>query len=192
MYYRNATADWKPNGTTESSASADGSSNDGTLLRAGTASVVVVGSSASIETAPTAAESESETDAQSVPGREVLIPIDDYRPGLTVRVIERLPAPIVVRLLRLPNDETVPVLTRPDEYTGYVVRSESGSDLVHSTTNVFTRDSLEDDARYAFESDSQVFSTRLNLFRATARRVGEDADPASVLEESENGSEDDR
>lgn len=96
----------------------------------------------------------------------------EYRPGLTVRVVDRLPAPIVVQLLRLPNDETIPVLRRPDEYTGYVTRSGIRKDLVHSTVIVFTRESLESDACYTFKADAQVFSTQLNLFRATVRQVG--------------------
>ncbi|WP_337652564.1 hypothetical protein [Halomontanus rarus] len=97
--------------------------------------------------------------------------MDDYRPGLTVRVVDRLPAPIVVQLLRLPNGETVPVLERPDEYLGYIVRSEFRTDLVHSTTVVFTRESLESDTGYTFEADAQVFSTQLNLFRTTVHRI---------------------
>lgn len=103
--------------------------------------------------------------------RSVLVSIDEYRPGMTVRVVDRLPAPIVVDLLRLPNGETVPVLTQPDEYTGYVVRSEFGRSRVRSTTIVFTRESLESGARYAFEADGQVYSTRLYLLQATVRRV---------------------
>ncbi|WP_226006337.1 hypothetical protein [Natrinema salinisoli] len=91
---------------------------------------------------------------------------------MTVRVVDRLPAPIVVELLELPNDETVPVLTRPDEYTGYVVRSEPGGTQVWSTVIVFTRDSLESGACYAFDVGAQVFSTQLYLFETTARRIG--------------------
>lgn len=90
---------------------------------------------------------------------------------MTVRVVDRLPAPTVVRLLRLPNGETVPVLRRPDEYTGYVVRTEFRVDLVFSTMIVFTRETLETGARYVFEADAQVFSTRLHLLRTTARRI---------------------
>ncbi|QLK25237.1 hypothetical protein HYG81_14210 [Natrinema zhouii] len=98
--------------------------------------------------------------------------MNEYRPGMTGRVVNRLPAPIVVDLLRLPNGETVPVLTQPDEYSGYVIRSEFGDEQVHSTAIVFTRESLESGARYAFESDAQVYSTRLYLLQTTALRTG--------------------
>ncbi|WP_408957902.1 hypothetical protein [Natrinema sp. 74] len=90
---------------------------------------------------------------------------------MTVRVVDRLPAPTTVRLLRLPNGRTISELTRPDEYTGYVVRSEPETDRVHSMTIVFTRGSLEPGACYVFKADAQVFSTQLHLFETTARRI---------------------
>lgn len=123
--------------------------------------------SAAIDTTEPAPDEDERSQSDGL----VLVPLIDYHPGLTVRVVDRLPAPTVVRLLRLPNDETVPVLTRPDEYAGYVVRSENGDERVYSTTFVFTRDALEIDARYEFGADAQVFSTQLNLFRATAHCV---------------------
>lgn len=183
MHYRHATRDGQ-NRTTESNASATDTTTDGTVRIAGI-TAIVVGSSGSVETTDGGVEAgtqETDGDEEPPPGHLVLIPMSEYRPGLTVRVVERLPAPIAVRLLRLPNGETVPVLEQPDEYTGYVARAASGDELVRSTMIVFTRESLETDARYAFENDSQVFSTRLNLFRATARPLEAGDDPADVLE----------
>lgn len=173
------TADWRTNETDESDERADASSTDTTNQRTVAASAVIVGSSASIEkrTDATAGDDQSsaastaEAEAESNSSQLVLIPMTEYRPGLTLRVVERLPAPIAVQLLRLPNDETVPVLERPDEYTGYVARAEVEEDLVRSTTVIFTRESLESGACYTFEADAQVFSSPLHLFRATARRV---------------------
>lgn len=100
-----------------------------------------------------------------------LVPANDYRPAMTFRVVARLPAPITVELLRLPGGDRVPVLTGPDEYTGYVVRSTVGDDQVDTTTHVYVRGTLEAGARYAFETDAKVFDTGLNLFRATVRRL---------------------
>ncbi len=172
MYYRYATTDWRTNGTNESDASANYSSDNATKQGTEAAGASNVGSSASLEKKPSALEdSSSVAGERSDPTQLVLIPMDDYRPGLTVRVVDRLPAPIVVQLLRLPNGETVPVLERPDEYLGYIVRSEFRTDLVHSTTVVFTRESLESDTGYTFEADAQVFSTQLNLFRTTVHRI---------------------
>jgi hypothetical protein len=104
--------------------------------------------------------------------RSVLLSMDEYRPGMTVRVVGQLLASTVVDLLELPTGETVPVLSRPDEYTGYVVRSEPGRTQVWSTMIVFTRESLEIGACYVFEADAQVFSTQLYLLRTTVHRIG--------------------
>lgn len=177
MYHPYPTADLRTNQANGS----DDSSSNATKRRAGAATVVVVGSSASIEKNASDDEqfrgggaSELNQEDEEEPGPLILVPMDEYRPGLTVRVVDRLPAPIVVQLLRLPNDETVPVLERPDEYTGYVVRVEFRSDLVYATMIVFSRESLDTDATYRFEGDAQAFSTQLHLLRATARRVEPD------------------
>ncbi|WP_120242863.1 hypothetical protein [Halopiger aswanensis] len=111
-------------------------------------------------------------DETDEPDRLVLVPMNDYQPGMTGRVVDRLPAPIVVDLLALPNGDTVSVLTQPDEYRGYVVRSTLTATQVRSTTIVFTRDSLETGACYVFEVGAQLFSTQLSLLRTTVRRVG--------------------
>ncbi|MDS0478433.1 hypothetical protein [Natrinema sp. 1APR25-10V2] len=110
----------------------------------------------------------------------MLVPIHEYRPGLTVRVVDRLPAPITVQLLRLPNGTTVPELTQPDEYAGYVARTEPGADRVRSTMIVFTRGSLETDACYTFEADVQVFNTQLHLFETAVSRIASAGDACNV------------
>lgn len=162
----------QPNG---SSAATGESSNNASKRRVGAASIVIVGSSASLEAAPPDAEDESaEVDTQSEEGQLVLVSLDDYRPGLTVRVVDRLPATTVVRLLRPPDGGTVPVLTQPDEYTGYVARSRLEGGAVGTATHLFAREPLETGATYELVADAQVFSTRLNLFRVTARRVDEE------------------
>lgn len=158
----------------ESDDSADGSSNATSKGRTVTASAVVIGTSASIETKSAADDEAAAGDEAEPPGQLVLVPTTDYRPGLTVRVVDRLPAETVVRLLRLPNGKTVPVLTRPDEYLGYVARDESGGSQVYSTTVLFTRDSLETGVSYRFGDDVSMFSPELHLFRVTARRVDDD------------------
>ncbi|WP_306054328.1 hypothetical protein [Natronococcus wangiae] len=192
----NPTGDRKTNREDGSETPAAGSANGAIKRGTVAAGASVVGSSAlgnesaeTTEESPDAGETgdPSTADAECPqPDQLVLVSLTDYRPGLAIRVIDRLPAPIVVQILRLPNDETVPVLTQPDEYTGYVVRSEFGDEQVHSTMLVFTRGALETDASYEFGTDTQVFSTRLNLFRVTARcvdsRNGEDGDA-----EDENG-----
>ncbi|ELZ22578.1 hypothetical protein C477_04249 [Haloterrigena salina JCM 13891] len=166
------TAERSQNQSNRSSAAA-GESSNASKARIDTASIVVVGTSASIEATDVETES-SEADAQSEDRHLVLVSLDDYRPGLTVRLVDRLPATTVVRLLRTPDGETVPVLTQPDEYAGYVARSTLEGGAVGTTTHLFAREQLETGAEYELVGDAQVFSTRLNLFRVTARRVDEE------------------
>lgn len=96
----------------------------------------------------------------------VLVPIAEYRPGRTVCVVDRLPAPTTVRLLSLPCAEREPVLTRPDEFTGYVVRSTTDGG-VEATTFVFLEGRLQRGRRYTFTTDARVFSVALDLLEVT-------------------------
>ncbi|SEH17686.1 hypothetical protein SAMN04487967_3338 [Natronorubrum sediminis] len=152
------------------------------------AGILVVGSSGSIdggrasndgpEDGEVASTSDDETEEANEPepdllDRPLLVSMDDYQPGSSFRVVDRLPAPLTVQLLRPPDGETIAVLERPDEYAGYVARDEN-TDSVYATTFLFTRDSLETDAEYALEPDAQVFSTQLRLLESRARRVDSD------------------
>ncbi|APX97683.1 hypothetical protein [Natronorubrum daqingense] len=180
--------------TNSSTDSTDSTETDGenrrreTKRTTGAAAVLVVGSSSSIDggrvsadesesedaTSTSDDESEAANDAEpELLDRPLLVSMDDYQPGISVRVVDRLPAPITVQLLRPPDGETIAVLERPDEYAGYVARDET-DDAVRTTTILFTRDSLETDAEYALEPDAQVFSTQLRLFESQARRVDAD------------------
>lgn len=131
-------------------------------------------------TADTRLSDGSTSEGGNEPKQLVLVPIHEYRPRLTVRIVDRLPAPITVQLLRLPSGATVPELTQPDEYAGYVARVEPGADRVRSTMIVFTRGSLDTDACYVFEGDVQVFSTRLHLFETTVSRIASAGDACNV------------
>lgn len=118
-------------------------------------------------------ESVSRTDGRQVNERpSVLVSMSDYWPEEPLRIVGQLPAPITVRLLRLPNGETASVLPRPDQYTGYVARIEIGETLTDSPTVLFTRETLEEGHHYEFHSAVQVFSERLRLLR-TALRASE-------------------
>ena len=193
MQHQYTTVDRGTDGTNESTVPANETSNIAANQRTVATSVLTAGTSALIGTMTSPAEERSsvgrypDVQKESEPDRLVLVPIHGYRPGMTVRVVDRLPAPIVVQLLRLPNDETVPVLRRPDEYSGYVVRAEFRGDFVYSTMVVFTRESLESDARYTFEADAQVFSVQLSLFQTTARRISSADDGGDNPSESSSG-----
>ncbi|GAB3664309.1 hypothetical protein [Halopiger thermotolerans] len=163
------------NGSSESDVSGANTAPTATNRQSDTADAAGGQSAESIRSPVDTGEGSAEATPPSEddePDPRVLVPITDYQPGTTGRVVDRLPAPIVVELLALPNGDTVPVLTRPDEYVGYVVRFALSETQVRSTTTVFTRESLEVGACYVFEAGAKVFSTQLSLLRTTARRIG--------------------
>lgn len=170
------------NGSSESDASGTDSVTAATNQRSDTTDAA-----SGQSTEPTRSRSDSDTCSSdgSPPDeadRFVLVPMNEYQPGMTGRVVDRLPAPTTVELLALPNGDTVSVLTQPDEYVGYVVRSTLTETQVRSTMIVFTRESLESGTRYVFEVGAQLFSTQLSLLRTTARRV-ESADSESAADD---------
>lgn len=122
---------------------------------------------------------------QSSTVQQVLVNMSDYRPGMTVNVVGRLPAPITVRLLRLPTDETVPVLSRPDSYTGYVARTEYAVHQVGSPMVIFTLETLDTGRYYELQPDVQVLSERLRLLRSPVRPAPRRSEtPASITGDS--------
>ncbi|QLG47564.1 hypothetical protein [Natrinema halophilum] len=106
----------------------------------------------------------------------VLVAVQNYRAGMRFRVVGQLPRLLTIRLLRLPTGETTSVLTRPDEYRGYVTRSVADGRVVDASTLVFTRGVLESGVEYEFEADAQMFSNQLNLFQSSVQRVGSESD----------------
>ncbi|WP_255168059.1 hypothetical protein [Natrononativus amylolyticus] len=153
------------NGTDET-ATENRSRTDGRTITAGT---IVVGTSGCVELSTGSDERSNSSDEESMAHEQLLVPMIDHRPGMTFQVVSQLPAPITVELLRLPDGDFAPVLTQPDRYTGYVVRSTTGDRQIDMTTNVFTEESLEPDTDYTFTTDTQVFSTELNLFESHVR-----------------------
>lgn len=144
------------------------STESGTRGRTITAGTIIVGTSGCIELSSGSVTRAIGNDDETA-YEPVLVSMADYRPGMSFRIVSRLPAPITVELLRLPDGEFTPVLTQPDQYTGYVVRSTTGERRVDTTTNVFTEESLDPDVSYTFTTETQVFDTGLNLFESLVR-----------------------
>ncbi|RBI59651.1 hypothetical protein DMJ13_21150 [halophilic archaeon] len=106
--------------------------------------------------------------------RQVLVFTYDYYPGVNFRVTQPLQASTTVNVLRRPGGGTVPEISQPDDYNGYVINYQlggDGQDQAGITTLLFTQDSLQTDTRYRLGSDAQVFSATLNLVSTTARRT---------------------
>ena len=101
-----------------------------------------------------------------------LIYTDDYQPNGRFRVVGLLPADITVRLLRRPNGNTIPEISQPDDYNGYVVRARLGGNRAGDSTFLFTRRALQQGRGYRLSADPQVFSSELSLLSARISRAG--------------------
>ncbi|WP_225741221.1 twin-arginine translocation signal domain-containing protein [Halorussus halophilus] len=102
--------------------------------------------------------------------QQALVYAYEYHPATNFRVEDELPAATTVRLLRLPGGNTVPEISQPDDYNGYVIRYEMGNPRAAISTFLFTRRNLQRDQRYRLSASAQVFSSELNVLGATFRR----------------------
>lgn len=93
----------------------------------------------------------------------------DYQAGRTFEVISRLQTSTTVRLLTLDDEETIPEISQPDEYTGHVIRPESAADgALEPTTLLFIRGgSISPGESATFGTDVSMFSSDLNLLSTT-------------------------
>lgn len=105
---------------------------------------------------------------------DVLTFFDDFEPGQTFRVVAQLPQDITVTLLQLPNGNTVPEISQPDDYNGYAIRPTTGNNQSSGATYLFTTGTLTVGNRYRFGTTSNVFSTQLSLISTTVNRQGGD------------------
>lgn len=94
----------------------------------------------------------------------------EFFPGAPFRVDAQLQASTTIDLLSGPRDQGVPEISQPDEYNGYVVGYQIGNSVIY--TFAFVRgETLQQDARYRFDDNSQVFSSQLNLLQVPIRRA---------------------
>ncbi|WP_440009608.1 hypothetical protein [Halomicrococcus sp. SG-WS-1] len=106
---------------------------------------------------------------------QVLVYTYNYYPNVAFDVIQQLQASTTVNVLRRPSGRTVPEISQPDDYNGYVINYRLGGQGGQSagiTTLLFTRDALQTNARYRLSGNAQVFSSDLNLLSTTARQTG--------------------
>lgn len=90
----------------------------------------------------------------------------DFHPGQSFDVIAKLQQSTTVRVLRTAEEETVSEISQPDDWSGYVIRYDMGTDgdTAGTTTFVFMReDALSSDDTETFDEDASMFSPELNL-----------------------------
>lgn len=113
----------------------------------------------------------SSTDgAAAQAGQQALVYAYEYHPATNFRIEDELQASTTIRLLRLPGGNTVPEISQPDDYNGYVIRYEMGNPRATISTFLFTRRNLQRNQRYRLSASAQVFSSELNILGATVRR----------------------
>lgn len=98
--------------------------------------------------------------------RQVLVYSYEYHPGLPFRVIAPLQQSTTVRALRRPNGQTVPEISQPDDYNGYVITYGLGGaqrSTAGITTFLYSRQTLNTGQTYRTGVNATVFSSQLNL-----------------------------
>jgi len=106
---------------------------------------------------------------------QALVYTYDYHPGTRFRVVNQLEQTTTVRLLRRPGGGTVPEISQPDDYNGYVVRYLIGGDGDQGqiTTFVFGQNlNLSQGDTRRFTGGASVFSSDLNLISTNVQGGG--------------------
>lgn len=93
-----------------------------------------------------------------------------YFAGQGFAIVARLPTATTIEILDGPDDQGVPVVPRPDEYLGYVVRFDRLGTPVYSF--LFATDLLQTGGRYRFSGDVTYFDGTLNLVSTPIVAVG--------------------
>ncbi|WP_254529700.1 calcium-binding protein [Natrinema gelatinilyticum] len=129
------------------------------LMRKGTVATATAGTAAIGAAATATAQDDDDDDA--------LVFAYDYFPGESFEVISTLEQSTTVDVLRV-GDQTVPEISQPDEWSGYIIRYDDGDgDSAGITTFLFTRsDDLSEDDSAEIGEDAQIYSTQLNLLSA--------------------------
>jgi hypothetical protein len=113
------------------------------------------------------------TGTAAAQGRNVLVYTYDYYPNVQFRVIQQLEQSTTVRLLKV-RGNTVPEISQPDDYVGYVIRYLIGDndDGGLITTFLFIRggNGLSEGSVRRLSGDASVFSSRLNLLSTSMER----------------------
>ncbi|WP_306054330.1 hypothetical protein [Natronococcus wangiae] len=92
----------------------------------------------------------------------------DYQAGSEFDVVSDIETSTTVNILQTAEDETIPEISQPDEYNGYVIRYNGDEAPLSPTTFLFLRDdTLDDDDSGTLGEDASMFSSELNLLETT-------------------------
>ncbi|SEW26915.1 hypothetical protein [Natrinema salifodinae] len=92
----------------------------------------------------------------------------DYEAEESFDVVAQLETSTTVNILQTADEETVPEISQPDEYTGHIIRYQVDDGPEGPTTLLFVRDGSIDSGESAtLGEDATMFSTRLNLIATT-------------------------
>lgn len=104
-----------------------------------------------------------------VQDERVLVFSYDYYPGINFDVVSQLETGTTVSILQTVDEETVPEISQPDEYTGHIIRYDIGGS-VGITAFLFSRDVSLDAGDSGTLSDmGSMFSPTLNLMQTSVQ-----------------------
>lgn len=94
----------------------------------------------------------------------VLVFSYDYEAESNFDVVAQLETSTTVRILQTVDEETVPEISQPDDYTGHIIRYESDDGPLAPTTLLFVRGgSISAGESATLGGDASMFSSQLNL-----------------------------
>lgn len=111
----------------------------------------------------------------SAQGSSVLVYSYDYHMNVDFRVSNTLEKSTTVQLLQKPGGGTIPEISQPDDYNGYVIRYLFGgsSGQAQMTTFIFGQDlSLSQGDTRQFAGNASLFSNTLNLLSTSIQGGG--------------------
>lgn len=102
-------------------------------------------------------------------GERVLVFSSNFYPGESFDVMARLSQTATVRVLQTVDEDTVPEIDSPDEYSGHAIRYDNGGgDAEGVTTFLFTREhDLDEGDSETMDDSASMFSPQLNLLRTS-------------------------
>ena len=111
----------------------------------------------------------------SAQSRNVLVYTYDYHPNVEFRVTHSLEKATTVRLLERPGGGTVPEISQPDNYNGYIIRYllGGGSGQGQISSFIFLQGgALSQGTTHRFSGNASIFSSELNLLSTSIRGGG--------------------